>query len=223
MTKILIVEDERKISDFLKKGLSEKGYDVDATLDSDEALEKAQAEAYDIILLDLLLPGTYDGLELCRQLRRRGVGSKILMLTARDTVENKIEGLDAGADDYLVKPFSYRELLARLRALTRRSESKEAGPLECDGLLYDSASRIARLGDSSVELTTREGAILELLMRRKGKVVSRAEIAARVWEDTSDLSTNIIDVYINAIRKKVDTPSHGRIKTVRGVGYRMGD
>ena len=222
MTKILIVEDERKISEFLKKGLSEKGYDVDATPDSDAALEKAQTESYDIVLLDLLLPGTYDGLELCRQLRRRGVGSKILMLTARDTVENKIEGLDAGADDYLVKPFSYRELLARLRALTRRSEPKEAGPLECDGLLYDPGSRTARLGEASVELTTREGAILELLLRRKGKVVSRAEIAARVWEDTSDLSTNIIDVYINAIRKKVDTPSHGRIRTVRGVGYRMG-
>jgi len=219
MSKILIVEDEAKIVDFLRKGLQEKGYSVDVAGDSDTALSKATSEVFDIVILDLLLPGTFDGLELCRTLRRRGMDSKILMLTARDTVENKIEGLDAGADDYLVKPFSYRELLARLRALSRRTEMKEAGPLECDGLAYDPASRIARMGGHNVELTMREGAILELLLRRKGKVVSRAEIAARVWEDTSDLSTNIIDVFINSIRKKIDTPSRKRIRTVRGVGY----
>ena len=222
MAKILIVEDERKIADFLKKGLSEKGYSVDVAGDSDRALESALAEPPDLLILDLLLPGSRDGLELCRELRRRGVASKILMLTARDTVENKIEGLDSGADDYLVKPFSYRELLARLRALTRRSEIRDPGPLECEGLLYEPASRTARLGEAAVELTMREGAILELLLRRKGKVVSRAEIAARVWEDTSDLSTNIIDVYINSIRKKIDGPARGRIRTVRGVGYSMG-
>lgn len=223
MTKILIVEDEKKIADFLKKGLSEKGYSVDVAGDSDRALEKATGDSYEIIILDLLLPGTYDGLELCRALRHKGVGAKILMLTARDTVENKIEGLDAGADDYLVKPFSYRELLARLRALSRRSEAREVGPLEAQGLAYDPASRTARVADHTVELTTREGAILELLLRRKGKVVSRAEIAARVWEDTSDLSTNIIDVYINSIRKKIDTPDHRRIRTIRGVGYSVGE
>jgi two-component system copper resistance phosphate regulon response regulator CusR len=223
MTKILIVEDEKKISDFLKKGLSEKGYSVEVASSSDVALEQAISDPFDLVILDLLLPGTYDGLDLCRQFRRRGVTAKILMLTARDTVENKIEGLDAGADDYLVKPFSYRELLARLRALTRRSEPKEAGPLECDGLTYDPGSRITHIGDATMELTAREGAILELLLRRKGKVVSRAEIAARVWEDTSDLSTNIIDVYINSIRKKIDGPAKGRIRTVRGVGYSVGE
>ncbi len=222
MTKILIVEDEKKIAEFLKKGLAEKGYRVEVAGDSDQALEMAIAEPPELVILDLLLPGSRDGLELCRELRRRGVSAKILMLTARDTVENKIEGLDAGADDYLVKPFSYRELLARLRALTRRSEVKELGPLECEGLLYEPVSRTARMGEVAVELTMREGAILELLLRRKGKVVSRAEIAARVWEDTSDLSTNIIDVYINSIRKKIDGPARGRIRTVRGVGYSMG-
>jgi DNA-binding response OmpR family regulator len=222
MTSILIVEDEKKIADFLRKGLSEKGYSVGVASDSDHALEAAVAEPPDLIILDLLLPGSRDGLDLCREFRRRGVTSKVLMLTARDTVENRIEGLDAGADDYLIKPFSYRELLARLRALTRRSEIKEAGPLECDGLLYEPSSRTARMGDAAVELTMREGAILELLLRRKGKVVSRAEIAARVWEDASDLSTNIIDVYINSIRKKIDGPARGRIRTVRGVGYSMG-
>lgn len=223
MSKILIVEDEKKISDFLKKGLSEKGYSVEVAADSDRALDRASSESYDVIVLDLLLPGTYDGLELCRLLRRKGVAAKILMLTARDTVENKIEGLNAGADDYLVKPFSYRELLARLRALCRRSEPREVSNLECQGLAYDPSSRIAKVGDQPVELTTREGAILELLLRRKGKVVSRAEIAARVWEDSADLSTNIIDVYINSIRKKIDTPDRRRIRTIRGVGYCVGE
>jgi DNA-binding response OmpR family regulator len=222
MAKILVVEDEKKIADFLKKGLAEKGYQVEVAGDSDLALEAAVADPPDLVILDLLLPGSRDGLELCREFRHRGVTAKVLMLTARDTVENKIEGLDAGADDYLVKPFSYRELLARLRALTRRSEIKDPGPLECDGLLYEPSSRTARMGDANVELTMREGAILELLLRRKGKVVSRAEIAARVWEDTSDLSTNIIDVYINSIRKKIDGSARGRIRTVRGVGYSMG-
>jgi DNA-binding response OmpR family regulator len=222
MTKILIVEDEKKIADFLKKGLSEKGYSVQVAGDSDRAMELAAGEPFEIVILDLLLPGTWDGLDLCRQMRRRGVGSKILMLTARDTVENKIEGLDAGADDYLVKPFSYRELLARVRALSRRSDTRDAGPLECGDLSYDPESRVARVDGGTVELTPREGAIVELLLRRKGKIVSRAEIAARVWEDQSDLSTNIIDVYINSIRKKIDTPDHKRIRTVRGVGYCVG-
>jgi len=222
MARILIVEDEKKIADFLRKGLSEKGYSVEAVADTDAALALAGGEPFDALILDLLLPGTWDGLDLCRQLRRRGVTSKILMLTARDTVENKIEGLDAGADDYLVKPFSYRELLARLRALLRRSEIREAGPLEAEGIAYDPMSRLARVNGASVEMTPREGAILELLLQRKGRVVSRAEIAARVWEDTEDLSTNIIDVYINSIRKKVDTADHRRIRTIRGVGYCVG-
>jgi DNA-binding response OmpR family regulator len=220
--RVLVVEDEEKISQFLKKGLTEKGYTVEVAGDADTALARAESAPVDLLILDLLLPGSRDGLELCRQMRARGVRAKILMLTARDTVENKIEGLDAGADDYLVKPFSFRELLARLRALLRRTEVSEPGPLTFPDLTYDPESReLTRSGDV-VRLTAREGALFELLLRRRGKVVSRSEIQARIWEDSLDLSTNIIDVYINALRKKIDAGGREKlIQTVRGVGYRV--
>ena len=220
--RVLVVEDEQKIAQFLRKGLTEKGYTVEAVPDADEALRLLEAEPFDLLILDLLLPGSRDGLELCREVRARGIGSKILMLTARDTVENKIEGLDAGADDYLVKPFSFRELLARLRALLRRTESAPPGPLILGSLRYDPESREVDRNGEVVRLTAREGALFELLLRRKGNVVSRSEIQARIWEDSFDLSTNIIDVYINALRKKLDPASRDRIiQTVRGVGYRV--
>ena len=218
--KVLVVEDEEKIARFLRKGLTEKGYSVEAVSDADAALARFEADAYDLIILDLLLPGSRDGLELCRELRARGARAKILMLTARDTVENKIEGLDAGADDYLVKPFSFRELLARLRALARRTEVEEPGPIAFGDIRYDPESREIVRDDERIRLTAREGALFELLLRRRGKVVSRSEIQARIWEDSFDLSTNIIDVYINALRKKIDSGGREKvIHTVRGVGY----
>jgi DNA-binding response OmpR family regulator len=220
--KILVVEDELRIAQFLRKGLTEKGYTVETVGDADAALEMVGSGAPDLIILDLLLPGSRDGLELCREFRARGVRSKILMLTARDTVENKIEGLDAGADDYLVKPFSFRELMARLRALLRRTEVVEPGPLVFGDLSYEPDSREVVRGAETVRLTVREGALFELLLRRRGKVVSRAEIQARIWEDSFDLSTNIIDVYINSLRKKIDGGDREKlIQTVRGVGYRL--
>jgi DNA-binding response OmpR family regulator len=220
--RILVVEDEQKIAQFLRKGLTEKGYAVETVSDADAALQRLESEPFDLLILDLLLPGSRDGLELCREVRARGIAAKILMLTARDTVENKIEGLDAGADDYLVKPFSFRELLARLRALLRRTESAPPGPLTLGSLRYDPESREVDRGGEVVRLTAREGALFELLLRRKGNVVSRSEIQARIWEDSFDLSTNIIDVYINALRKKLDPVSRDRIiQTVRGVGYRV--
>jgi DNA-binding response OmpR family regulator len=220
--KVLVVEDEEKIAQFLRKGLTEKGYSVEAVKDTDAALERLSAGAYDLIILDLLLPGSRDGLDLCRELRTRGVRSKILMLTARDTIENKIEGLDAGADDYLVKPFSFRELLARLRALLRRTEIEEPGPIAFGDVTYDPESREVEREGERIRLTAREGALFELLLRRRGKVVSRSEIQARIWEDSFDLSTNIIDVYINALRKKIDGGEREKmIQTVRGVGYRL--
>ena len=220
--KLLVVEDEQRIAQFLKKGLTEKGYVVDAVGDGDAALEHLAASPADLIILDLMIPGSRDGLELCREMKARGVRSKILMLTARDTVENKIEGLDAGADDYLVKPFSFRELLARIRALLRRTEVMEPGPLVFEDLSYEPESREIVRGDETVRLTVREGALFELLLRRRGKVVSRSEIQARIWEDSFDLSTNIIDVYINALRKKIDGGDRAKlIQTVRGVGYRV--
>ena len=220
--KVVVVEDEQRISQFLKKGLTEKGYAVDVAADADAGLERIMASAPDLVILDLLLPGSRDGIELCRELRARGVRAKIIMLTARDTVENKIEGLDAGADDYLVKPFSFRELLARIRALLRRTEVVEPGPLVFDDLSYDTESREVERGGETVRLTVREGALFELLLRRRGKVVPRSEIQARIWEDSFDLSTNIIDVYINALRKKIDGGDREKlIQTVRGVGYRL--
>ena len=220
--KVLVVEDEQRIAQFLKKGLAEKGYVVDAVGNADAALDVLSGSPPDLIILDLMIPGSRDGLELCRELRARGVRSKILMLTARDTVQNKIEGLDAGADDYLVKPFSFRELLARIRALLRRTEIVEPGPLVFQDLSYEPESREVVRGDETVRLTVREGALLELLLRRRGKVVSRSEIQARIWEDSFDLSTNIIDVYINALRKKIDGGDREKlIQTVRGVGYRV--
>jgi DNA-binding response OmpR family regulator len=222
--KVLVVEDEQRIAQFLKKGLAEKGYVVDAVGNADAALELLSGSPPDLVILDLMIPGSRDGLELCRELRSRGVRSKILMLTARDTVQNKIEGLDAGADDYLVKPFSFRELLARIRALLRRTEIVEPGPLVFQDLSYEPESREVVRGDETVRLTVREGALFELLLRRRGKVVSRSEIQARIWEDSFDLSTNIIDVYINALRKKIDGGDREKlIQTVRGVGYRVRD
>lgn len=220
--KVLVVEDEQRIAQFLKKGLAEKGYVVDAVGNADAALDALSGSPPDLIILDLMIPGSRDGLELCRELRSRGVRSKILMLTARDTVQNKIEGLDAGADDYLVKPFSFRELLARIRALLRRTEVVEPGPLVFQDLSYEPESREVVRGEETVRLTVREGALFELLLRRRGKVVSRSEIQARIWEDSFDLSTNIIDVYINALRKKIDGGDREKlIQTVRGVGYRV--
>jgi len=219
---VLVVEDEERIAQFLRKGLTEKGYAVETVKDADSAMARFETETYDLVILDLLLPGSRDGLELCRALRARGVRSKILMLTARDTVENKIEGLDAGADDYLVKPFSFRELVARLRALARRTEVEEPGPLAFGDLTYDPESREVSREGERIRLTAREGALFELLLRRRGKVVSRSEIQARIWEDSFDLSTNIIDVYINALRKKIDSGERDKvIQTVRGVGYRL--
>ena len=220
--RVLVVEDEARIAQFLKKGLAEKGYVVDAVGNADAALDHLSGSPADLIILDLMIPGSRDGLELCRELRIRGVRSKILMLTARDTVQNKIEGLDAGADDYLVKPFSFRELLARIRALLRRTEVVEPGPLVFEDLSYEPESREVVRGQDTVRLTVREGALFELLLRRRGKVVSRSEIQARIWEDSFDLSTNIIDVYINALRKKIDGGDREKlIQTVRGVGYRV--
>lgn len=220
--RVLVVEDEERIAQFLKKGLTEKGYAVEAVGNSDSALEHLEKTPFDLLILDLLLPGSRDGLELCREIRSRGIRSKILMLTARDSVENKIEGLDSGADDYLVKPFSFRELLARLRALTRRTEVEEPGPLTFGEISYDPESREVLRGGEVIRLTAREGALFELLLRRRGKVVPRSEIQARIWEDSFDISTNIIDVYINALRKKIDSGGQDKIiQTVRGVGYRV--
>ena len=222
--KVLVVEDEEKIAQFLREGTGREGLFGRGRGGRGHGSRALEGGPYDLVILDLILPGSRDGIELCREIRARGIPSKMLMLTARDTVENKIEGLDAGADDYFVKPFSFRSCWRGIRALAAPDRDRGAGPAGLPGPELRAGIAGGRRGDETVRLTVREGALFELLLRRRGKVVSRSEIQARIWEDSFDLSTNIIDVYINALRSKLDAGEKERlIQTVRGVGYRLGE
>lgn len=220
--RLLVVEDEPKIAAYLKRGLQEQGYAVDSALNGAEALDFAEAAPYDLIVLDVLLP-ELSGLAVCRELRRRGQLTPVLMLTARDSIDDRVAGLDAGADDYLVKPFALRELLARVRALTRRSSEGSKSPaLELADLSLDPRTRQVRRGGRPIELTAKEYAVLECLLRDPGRVLSRTVIAEHVWNYDADIQSNIIDVYIRNLRRKVDDASDLKlIHTVRGAGYRL--
>jgi len=217
--RVLVVEDERKVADFLKKGLEEEGYAVEVAYDGEEALALAETCSYDIIILDIMLPGR-DGLDVLRRLRAKRVSTPILILTARDSVEDKVEGLDSGADDYLTKPFAFAELLARIRALLRRGKPELPPKLEAADLVLDPATREVRRGGKLIELTNREYALLEYLLRNKGRVLTRSMILEHVWGYHFDPGTNIVDVYINYLRNKIDRGFEKKlIHTVRGVGY----
>lgn len=220
--RILIVEDERKISAYIKRALEEQGYAVDAAFNGREALDWAQAAEYDLIILDILLP-EIDGLTVCRELRLRGNRSPILMLTARDAVDDRVNGLDAGADDYLVKPFALRELLARIRALTRRSLDLPKSPvLQIADLTLDTLSRRVKRGSKIIDLTAKEYAVLECLMREPDRVMTRTQIAEHVWNYDVINHSNVVDVYIKNLRRKIDDSAEPRlIHTVRGAGYRI--
>ncbi len=221
--RILVVEDEQRIADFISRGLSEHGYAVDAAYDGDEALAWADVGEFDLIILDVMLP-VRDGVEVCRLLRGRGVRTPILMLTARDAVEDRVRGLDSGADDYLVKPFAFDELLARLRALTRRQPAVLGSELRMSDLTLDTATRQALRQGKVVPLTTKEFALLEYLMRHPHQVLTRTMIAEHVWNYDFDNATNVIDVHIRNLRRKIDDPfSTKLIHTVRGAGYRISD
>lgn len=221
--RVLLVEDEAKIADFIRQGLSERGYAIDLAGDGEEALAWARAAAFDIIILDVLLP-VRDGLAVCRELRRRGVQTPILMLTARDAIEDRVRGLDSGADDYLVKPFAFSELLARLRALTRRQPALLGALLRVGDLALDTATRQAHRGGRPISLTTKEYALLECLMRHPHQVLTRATIAGHVWNYDFDNATNVIDVHVRNLRRKIDDPCPTKlIQTVRGAGYRLSD
>lgn len=221
--RILVVEDERRIADFIRKGLSEYGYAVDVACDGEEALDWAEVAEFDIILLDIMLP-VRDGIEVCRELRRRGVQTPILMLTARDAVEDRVRGLDSGADDYLVKPFAFAELLARLRALARRERPVLGTRLQVGDLVLDTTTREVSRQDRSMSLTSKEYALLEYLMRHPNQVLTRTMIAEHVWNYDFDNATNVIDVHIRNLRRKIDDPfPSGLIHTVRGAGYRISD
>ena len=222
--RILLVEDEIKMARAIRRGLEQEGYAVDAVGDGEEALFRATESDYDGIVLDLMLPGM-DGFAVCRTLRSRDRWAPVLVLTARDAVADRIQGLDAGADDYLVKPFAFGELLARLRALVRRGPGARPAVLKVDDVSLDPAAhRVLRAGHA-VELSAREFALLEYLMRHAGEVVTRTRILDHVWDYNYDGLSNVVDVYVGYLRRKLGTPPGGGepfIRTVRGVGYVVG-
>ncbi|MDI6638511.1 MAG: response regulator transcription factor [Bacillota bacterium] len=221
--RVLVVEDEDKIAAFIKKGLEEEGYAVDVVGDGESALDYASSVDYDVIILDIMLPRR-DGISVCQKLRERGCNAPILMLTARDAVDDRVRGLDAGADDYLVKPFAFRELVARIRALLRRSRDVISSQLQVGDLVLDTRTRVAQRGGRKIELTAREYALLEFLMRNKNQVLTRTQIAEHVWDYDFFSESNIVDVYIRYLRVKVDADFEPKlIQTVRGVGYKISD
>jgi len=219
--RVLIVEDEPHMAELIGRGLEREGMAVDIASTGEQAVEMATAADYDSIVLDILLPGI-DGFETCRRLRSSQVWAPVLMLTALDSVEDRVLGLDTGADDYLVKPFAFAELLARLRAVSRRREPERPSVLEAGDLRLDPASRRVWRSDAEVSLSAKEFAILETFMRRPGDALSRAHLVAHAWDSSYADSSNIIDVYVRRLRKKIDEP-FGRqtIETVRGAGYRL--
>jgi two-component system copper resistance phosphate regulon response regulator CusR len=220
--RLLVVEDDVRLSAVLLQGLREEGYAVDAASDGRAALEALSINAYDAIVLDLMIPAP-DGFEVCRQMRSAGLSTPVLMLTARDAVEDRIAGLDCGADDYLVKPFAFSELLARIRALLRRTPITAAPTLQSGDLRIDSASHRVFLGDEEIVLTSKEYALLEYLVRNAGRIVTRAEIAEHVWDENFDPFSNLIEVYVNRLRRKVDRTEPHRIITRRNEGYMLRD
>lgn len=219
--RVLVVEDEAKLANLLARGLREEGHAVDVAGEGEEALWMAKAAPYDAILLDVMLPGL-DGFGVCRRLRAEGVWSPVLMLTARDAVEDRVEGLDAGADDYLAKPFSFDELLARLRALVRRAPSGRPTVIEVGDLRLDPASHRAWRAGVELVLSAKEFALLELFMRRPGAVLTRDQLLAGAWDMAFEARSNVVDVYVRYLREKIDRPfGQSSLETVRGVGYRL--
>jgi two-component system OmpR family response regulator len=219
--RVLIVEDQPKLAALLARGLREEGHAADIAERGEDAAWMALAARYDVIVLDIMLPGI-DGLETCRQLRLREVWTPVLMLTARDAVGDRVIGLDAGADDYLTKPFSFEELLARLRALHRRSPAERPVTVEVGELRLDPAAHRAWRGETELDLSAKEFALLELLMRRPGNVLSRGQLLEGAWDMAYERRSNIVDVYIRHLREKIDRPfGSDTIETVRGVGYRL--
>jgi DNA-binding response OmpR family regulator len=220
--RVLLVEDEHKISAYVKRSLEEAGYAVDAVFTGRDALDWTEATSYDLIILDVMLP-IMDGLTVCRELRQRGNNTPVLMLTARDAIDDRVNGLDAGADDYLIKPFAMKELLARLRALSRRPSDQPRSPiLSFADLSLDSRTHQVQRGGRLIPLASKEFSILECLLREPERALTRAQIAEHVWNYETFNQSNVVDVYIRNLRRKVDEPFEKKlIQTVRGVGYRL--
>jgi two-component system, OmpR family, response regulator len=219
--RVLVVEDEVKLASLIRRGLREEGLLADVAVKGEDALWMAQASPYDVIVLDVMLPGL-DGFETCRRLRDDGVRSPILMLTARDAVEDRIAGLNTGADDYLAKPFDFGELLARLRALARRGPVERGLVLRVGDLELDPATRSVRRGDTEIALSMKEFQLLEVFMRHPGEVLSRYRLLEGAWDQEYEHRSNVIDVYVRYLREKVDRPfGVETLETVRGAGYRL--
>ena len=219
--RVLIVEDEERTAALVRRGLRERGIAADLAGRGEDAVWMTRATAYDAVVLDVMLPGI-DGFETCRQLRDQGTWAPVLLLTARDGVEDRVAGLDGGADDYLTKPFAFAELLARLRALMRRAPARRPPVLEVGDLRLDPAERRAWRGATEVRLSTKEFALLEAFMRHPGEVLSRLRLLETAWDDDYDNRSNVIDVYVGYLRDKVDRPfGAASLETVRGAGYRL--
>ena len=219
--RILVVEDEEKMAGLIRRGLREEGMAVDVAGRGEDALWMAGSTEFDAIILDLMLPGI-DGFETCRRLRDDGVWAPILMLTARDAVEDRVAGLDHGADDYLLKPFSFAELLARLRSLARRGQRERPAVLEAVGLRLDPSTRRVWRGEAEIQLSAKEFAILETFMRRPGQVLSRYQLLEHAWDIAYENKSNVVDVYVRYLREKVDRPFGAEsLETIRGAGYRL--
>ncbi len=221
--RILIVEDERRLSNVIKKGFVEDGFAVDQAFDGEEGQYLAEGEQYDLIVLDIMLP-KIDGLQLCKELRKQNIKTPILMLTAKSTTEDKVAGLDSGADDYITKPFSFVEFRSRVHALIRRSHQETSPTLQIEDLEVDPLKHIVKRGEKSINLTPKEFAVLELLLRHRGEVVSRTMIIEHVWDYNFDGMSNVVDVFVVALRKKIDFGAKKKlIQTIHGVGYKVGD
>ena len=219
--RVLIIEDHVKMAGLIKRGLRKEGMATDVAMNGEDAIWRAGATEYDVIILDVMLPGI-DGFEVCRRLRADGVWAPILMLTARDAVRDRVAGLDGGADDYLTKPFSYSELLARLRALVRRGPVERPAELQVGDLRLNPARRQVWRGEAEIQLSPKEFAILETFMRRPGEVLSRFQLLEHAWDYEYENRSNVVDSYIRLLRRKVDRPfGVESIETVRGVGYRL--
>ena len=219
--RVLVVEDERRLAGIIKRGLIEEGYAVDTTFDGEDAQFMAETTSYDIIILDIMLPKK-DGIAVCKDLRTKKINTPILMLTARDSVEDRVKGLDSGADDYLIKPFAFSELLARVRALLRRESLSKTPRIQVGDLLLDTLTGEAWRGDRKIDLTTKEYSILEYFMSHPNMVITRTMLEENGWDYEYDNMSNIIDVYIRRLRRKIDGDTdESLIQTVRGAGYRL--
>jgi heavy metal response regulator len=219
--RLLLVEDQPKVARFIQRGLEEEHYAVDVTASGEDALALLDVTPYDLVILDIMLPGI-DGMQVCRELRRAGHSVPVLMLTARDSLEDKVIGLDTGADDYLTKPFAFPEFLARVRALLRRQEEVKTSQIQVGDLVLDTATHEVTRAGQPIELASKEYAVLEYLMRRAGQVITRTMILEAVWDYDFDPGSNVVDVYIRYLRRKIDDPHPIKLlETIRGSGYRL--